>query len=56
VSRDDLIRLGFGTALLIMLAIGAISYRVEGKQARTAAMVAHTHEVLENLDDVQCVL
>ena len=53
VSRDDLIRLGFGTALLIMLAIGAISYRVEGKQARTAAMVAHTHEVLENLDDAQ---
>ncbi|MBP1601684.1 MAG: multi-sensor signal transduction histidine kinase [Acidobacteria bacterium] len=56
VSRDDLIRLGFGTALLIMLAIGAISYRVEGKQARTAAMVAHTHEVLENLDDVQAAV
>ncbi len=52
VSRDDLIRLGFGTALLIMLAIGTISYRFEGKQARTAAMVTHTHEVLEDLDGI----
>jgi signal transduction histidine kinase/CHASE3 domain sensor protein len=52
VSRDDLIRLGFGTALLIMLAIGAVSFRTEEKQVRTAAIVAHTHEVLENLDGI----
>jgi signal transduction histidine kinase/CHASE3 domain sensor protein len=53
VSRDNLTRIGFGIALLIMLAIATVSYRVEQSQARTAAMVAYTEEVLENLDVVQ---
>jgi signal transduction histidine kinase/CHASE3 domain sensor protein len=53
LSRDNLTRIGFGIALLIMLAIATVSYRAEQSQARTAAMVAYTEEVLESLDVVQ---
>jgi len=56
VSRDGLTRLGFGIALVILFIIGTISYRVTEKQALTAAMVARTHEVLENLDGVQAAV
>jgi len=53
LSRDNLTRIGFGIALLIMLAIATVSYRVEQSQARTAAMVAYAEEVLESLDVIQ---
>ena len=40
---------GFGLALAILVAIGAVSYRSTAKLTETADMVAHTHKVLEGL-------
>ncbi|HUE31113.1 MAG TPA: CHASE3 domain-containing protein [Verrucomicrobiae bacterium] len=40
---------GFGLALLILVAIGAVSYRSTAKLIETSRWVAHTHQVLERL-------
>jgi methyl-accepting chemotaxis protein len=40
---------GFGLALLILLAIGATSYRATLKMSNTAYWVDHTHQVIEDL-------
>jgi methyl-accepting chemotaxis protein len=43
----------FGLALVIMLAIGAVSYRSTGKLVQTAGWVSHTYAVLEQLTMIQ---
>jgi methyl-accepting chemotaxis protein len=43
---------GFGLALAILVAIGAVSYRSTEKLTDTAGWVAHTHQVLETLESV----
>jgi methyl-accepting chemotaxis protein len=40
----------FGLVLLILLAIGAISFMSTTKMVETSGMVDHTHKVLENLE------
>jgi CHASE3 domain sensor protein len=46
------IGVGFGLALVIFLFVGAISYRSTTQLTETAALVAHTHRVLETLEAV----
>jgi methyl-accepting chemotaxis protein len=43
---------GFAIALVLLIAIGAVSYRSFAKLATTAEWVTHTHEVLEHLSGV----
>jgi methyl-accepting chemotaxis protein len=43
---------GFGLALAILVAIGAVSYRSTTKLTDTSELVTHTHQVLEKLEEV----
>ncbi len=43
---------GFGMALLILVGIGAVSYRSTNKLTETANWVTHTHRVLEGLNGI----
>lgn len=43
---------GFALALAILAVVGTIAYRGTGKLTDTAALVTHTHQVLENLASV----
>jgi PAS domain S-box-containing protein len=45
------IRLGFGSAVLTLLVVGAISYRGMMVSSDSDRLVRHTHEVLETLQD-----
>ena len=40
---------GFGLALVILVAIGAVSYRSTARLIETSRSVTHTHQVLERL-------
>ena len=46
------IRLAFGSAILILLAVGAVSYRGMVVSEESDRWVRHTHEVIENLQDL----
>jgi PAS domain S-box-containing protein len=46
------IRLAFGAAILALLIVGAISYRTMAVSRDSERWVRHTHEVLENLQDL----
>src|SRR5258707_10664999 len=48
--------LGFGTALCILLIIGALSYRKFLQEDVDQRWVAHTHQVLEKLDAILATL
>jgi methyl-accepting chemotaxis protein len=43
---------GFGLALVILVVIGGVSYRSTAKLTETAELVAHSHQVLANLEVV----
>ena len=45
-------RLAFGAAILALIAVGAISYRGMVVSGESDRWVRHTHEVMENLQDV----
>src|SRR5260370_39541091 len=47
---------GFAVILLILLAIGVVSYRCTAKLVDTAYWVAHTHEVLNYLNKLLAAL
>jgi PAS domain S-box-containing protein len=51
LSRRRL-QLAFGSAILALLVVGAISYRDMLESRESARWVRHTHEVLENLQDL----
>jgi PAS domain S-box-containing protein len=46
------LQLAFGSAILALLVVGAISYRGMLESRESARWVRHTHEVLENLQDL----
>jgi PAS domain S-box-containing protein len=46
------VQLAFGSAILTLLAVGAISYRGMLVSSASSRSVRHTHEVLENLQDL----
>jgi PAS domain S-box-containing protein len=46
------VQLAFGSAILILLAVGAVSYRGMLVSRESDGWVRHTHEVIENLQDV----
>ena len=46
------VQLAFGLAIVILLGMGAISYRGMVISGESDRWVRHTHEVLENLDDL----
>ena len=50
VSRK--IQLAFGSAILILLAVGAVAYRGMIVSEESDRWVRHTHEVIENLQDL----
>ena len=45
-------QLAFGSAILALLVVGAISYRAMVVSSESDRWVRHTHEVLENLQDL----
>ena len=47
---------GFGFALLLLAIIGGVSYRSLVLVTETAASVAHSHQVLENLEGLISLL
>ncbi len=52
-SRSDRkVQLAFGAAILTLLVVGAMSYRGTIVSGESDRLVRHTHEVLENLQDV----
>src|SRR5437867_1238362 len=51
-SAEKKITVGFGLALLLLGFISVVSYRSTTNLVKTASWVAHTHEVLAELDDV----
>ncbi len=51
-SIDNLIRAGFGLALLILVVISALSYRSVSALIDTSHWVEHSHAVIEALDDL----
>jgi PAS domain S-box-containing protein len=53
-SRLNLkVQLAFGSAIIIMLIVGTISYRVVVLSNESDRLVRHTHEVLENLGNLR---
>jgi PAS domain S-box-containing protein len=46
------VQLALGSAILTLMIVGAISYRGMGVSDESSRMVRHTHEVLENLQDL----
>ncbi len=46
------LQLAFGSAILALLVVGAISYRGMGESRESDLSVRHTHEVLENLQNL----
>src|SRR5713226_10492530 len=50
------IALGFGVALAILVSIGFFAYRSTGKLIETNRLVAHTHEVLADLEALLSVM
>jgi PAS domain S-box-containing protein len=46
------VRLAFGSAILTLLAVGAISYHGLAVSAESGRWVRHSHEVLENLQEL----
>jgi signal transduction histidine kinase len=46
------VQLAFGSAILALLVVGAISYRGMAVSSESDRWVRHTHEVLENLQDL----
>jgi PAS domain S-box-containing protein len=46
------VNLAFGSAIVILLAVGALSYRALAMYRERELLVRHTHEVLENLQDL----
>jgi PAS domain S-box-containing protein len=46
------VRLAFGSAILTLLAVGAISYHGMAVSAESGRWVRHSHEVLENLQEL----
>jgi PAS domain S-box-containing protein len=47
------VQLAFGSAILALLVVGAISYRSMAASIESGRWVRHTHEVIENLQDFQ---
>ncbi|MGA2987953.1 MAG: PAS domain S-box protein, partial [Terriglobia bacterium] len=50
------VQIAFGSAILIMLVVGAISYRAIVVSSDIDQWVRHTHEVLENLQDLRIAM
>jgi PAS domain S-box-containing protein len=50
------IQLAFGTAILTLLVMSAISYRARVLSNESERWVEHTHEVLENLQDLELAM
>jgi len=46
------LQLAFGSAVLALLIVGAVSYRSMVESSESDSWVRHTHEVLENLQDL----
>jgi CHASE3 domain sensor protein/putative methionine-R-sulfoxide reductase with GAF domain len=51
-TRDNLLRLGFCVALLILFFLGSIFYWTTSRLTRTNALVLDTHEVVETLSNI----
>jgi PAS domain S-box-containing protein len=50
------VQLAFGSAIMALLVVGAISYRGLGVSNKSDRWVGHTHEVLENLEDLMLAM
>ncbi len=50
------VQFAFGTAILALLVVGAISYRAIVVSSDSNLWVRHTHEVIENLEDLRAAM
>ena len=50
------IQFAFGSAILTLLIVGAISYRVMIASGESERWLRHTHEVLESLQDLRSAM
>jgi PAS domain S-box-containing protein len=50
---NRMVQLAFGSAVAILLLVGGLSYRSVGVTRKNSYWVQHTHEVLENLDELE---
>ena len=53
---DRKVQFAFGSAILALLAVGALSYRVMVVSSESDRWVRHTHEVLASLQDLRFAL
>jgi CHASE3 domain sensor protein len=51
-----ILEFAFGSAILALLAVGAISYRAIVVSSESDRWVRHTHEVIENLDRLRTAM
>jgi CHASE3 domain sensor protein len=49
-------QLVFGSAILALLVVGAVSYRGMAVSSESTRLLRHTHEVLENLQDLRIAI
>jgi len=50
------IGLGYALAMVILVVVGAISYRGTARNVENAGWVTHTHEALENLEQIYSLM
>jgi PAS domain S-box-containing protein len=55
-SLDRKVQLAFGSAIVALLVVGALSYRAVLVSSESDRWVRHTHEVLESLQDLRFAL
>jgi PAS domain S-box-containing protein len=53
---DRKVQIAFGAAIFALLAVGAVSYRGMVVSAESDRWVRHTHEVIENLQDLRSAM
>ena len=53
---DRVVQLAFGSAIAILLIVGGLSYRSIVTTGESNRWVQHTHEVLDNLDELQLAM
>lgn len=56
IRSDTAVRVGFSLALLILAAIGILSYQSTQGLIRASTMAIHSHDVIEVLDDLHHLL
>ncbi len=55
-ARNRVVQFAFGSAIAVLLVVGALAYRSMVASLENVRWVQHTHEVLENLQDLHSAI